>query len=224
MAPHSMYSPDWDEDALLSESAAQNPPSNLSRASGRPVPDVHGRSTESRELLSNRFLRRVSGCLPLLFPSWILLVGALLVWSLEPGIGAGGFRLWILFLVLGIVAGVGGIISYFADEDDPEETPEPPRVRSPKPVRMAPSPSAVPRAPSIPPLTTRPTELRNYRNLSTVPASPFDLPPSPPQVAAHRVAAMPAPPADGESDVAVQELDSLKHDLDGIRRGSPIKT
>jgi hypothetical protein len=225
MAPHSMYAPDWDEDVLVAEPSSDRPPP---RVTGRPLPDVHGRPDPEERLVANDFFRRIGGCFPLLFPSWILLVGALLTWSLEPTVGAGGFHLWILFLVLGIVAGVGGIISYFAEEDEPEETPPPPGRKSTSfAPRRSPS-AAIPRALAPSTLNSRKVDMADGRGvgpkqLSVTGNRPMTLPPPPPPPARGAIPLTPLA-AEGESDVAVHELDLLKHDLDGLRRSAPSKS
>jgi hypothetical protein len=227
MAPQTTYAPDWDEDTLIRESSPDPP---APRVSGRPLPAVHGRPPPEARLISSDFLRRIGGCFPLLFPSWILLVGALLTWSLEPTVGAGGFHLWILFLVLGIVAGVGGIVSYFAEDDEPDE---PPRAPARKPSSYAsdrPSAAPAPRVTSASRQNARKVDWGTPRNVAPKPASAGGLlpppPPPPPSPPLPVRAAIPLTPLapEGESDVAVQELDLLKHDLDGLRRAAPTKT
>ncbi|MFZ1023903.1 MAG: hypothetical protein WAN87_07195 [Thermoplasmata archaeon] len=227
MASHSMYAPDWDEDALPPESRSDPP---APRVSGRPLPDVHGRPDPEERLVPDDFFRRIGGCFPLLFPSWILLVGALLTWSLEPTVGAGGFHLWILFLVLGIVAGVGGIISYFAEEDEPEGPPTAPARKPTSVASVRPSSPPAPRLSSAGPSKARRVDPGAGRSVSANAKSimgrtPPPPPPPPPPATAVR-AAIPLTPLapEGESDVAVQELDLLKHDLDGLRRSSPAKS
>ncbi|MGA8425037.1 MAG: hypothetical protein WB778_02225 [Thermoplasmata archaeon] len=227
MAPHSMYAPDWDEDALTPASSPDPP---APRVTGRPLPDVHGRPDPAERRAPNDFFRRIGGCFPLLFPSWILLVGALLTWSLEPTVGAGGFHLWILFLVLGIVAGVGGVISYFAEEDEPEETPTAPPRKSTSAGSLRTLPSPPPRTPAVISSKSRRLDPGGVRGVSVKaasvagPATSFLPPPPPPPPPAR--AAIPLTPlaSEGESDVAVHELDLLKHDLDGLRRSSPSKS
>jgi hypothetical protein len=223
MATHESDAADWDEDALLPRNRVRSPADSSPRVSGRPYPDVHGRIEEAPRWLSEDFLQRIGGCFPLLFPSWILLVGALLTWSLEPTVGAGGFHLWILLLVLGIVAGIGGIISYFAEEDEPTSdragilTPSKEPLPVPPPIKTRTPPSAAVKTPRIAIPDDRGERIGWLPSSGPAP-SPRGQNMSPTVSSASPAAEEP------ESDSAVHELDRLKQDLDSLRRSTPAKS
>jgi hypothetical protein len=164
---------------------------------------------------------------PLLLAALALFIGGYAVWRFDPSAGPGMFPLWDLLIVLGFVAGIGAVLSWFFAsgygepvEEEPAAPPEAkarpapkprPRVAAPPPPRsdvgrprpeIAPSAKATGHASGLSAaLATTPRNAPPWDDAE----DDFDSPPVP----------LPTPPVE---PIPRTEVEQMLRELDGIER------
>lgn len=165
---------------------------------------------------------------PLFLAAAALFIGSYAVWRFDPSAGPGLFPLWDLLVVLGFVATIGGVLSWFyaAGDGVPEEVvsapvPEPEAAR---PVRTRPRtlpPLTAPRADvgrPPPAVVGAPRRAAGHASgfsaaLATTPRNP---PPwDEPEDLEARPVPLPTPPVE---PIPRTEVEQMLRELDGIAR------
>jgi hypothetical protein len=159
------------------------------------------------------------GTLPLLALTFLLFLGAYLVYLGAPHLGPINFPLWGLLLVLGFVAAIGSVVSWFFATDD-----RPARVRDPAPAaheaapeRHAsredfgrPAPALAPRnAPAVAPSGLG----RAAAVAGTTAAAPWDEDALPPVSARGPRPVLTTPDDPGEIGRALEEIADIQRQL-----------
>lgn len=177
---------------------------------------------------------------PLLSSAAVLFVAGYLVWRSYPSFGPGAFPLWDLLLVLGFVAGIGAVLSWFyATDDTPHVAPRPRRAAPPRriPEGARPVPATFARgdlgrprpeiasrsAPRRPPATRKITPVTRPR----ASPPPWQESEDDEEVATPSMILPPGPAAarsSAEADAALDELDGIEQDIARRRRGGRSAT
>lgn len=174
---------------------------------------------ESRSELSTGLRESI----PLLAVSLLLFLAGAVFRVLGPKVGPPFFPLWALLILLGFVAGIGAVISWFGAGNAPLE----PKPRTDSGAIDGRGFGAERTGGRPPPMTRRPSHSESRRLAE--PAEPWDEGPAP---LAARVSAAPAESADGlpsrpprpsdpakasDTDAVLTELDGIQHAV-GPRR------
>lgn len=141
-----------------------------------------------------------SASLPLFVVTVGLFVGSVVVFSLAPNVGPGGFPLWGLLMTLGFIAAIGTTVSWFFAKGAADDAAAPADEPASDPEVGRPAPEV--RRPAVVPET-------EVWDESTIPARPAPQPP------VRVVAATPAAPDDVER--ALDEIAQIEEELEGRR-------
>ena len=166
---------------------------------------------------------------PLFLAAIALFIGGYAVWRFDPSAGPGSFPLWDLLVVLGFVASIGGVLSWFyaTDGSEPVESAEeaallPERPEPVRPRARAPATSVSNRADlGRPPPAIAPASRRAAGHASGFSAAlattPRNSPPweDPEEELDARPVPLPTPPVE---PIPRTEVEQMLRELDGIAR------